>query len=811
MHPNPQPPASSPQLRLVNSAQSIAPRLAFALAIASSAWAQNVVFSTHDWTASSPAQETLFKETWADVKMPGGFPPTQAAFPVGFPATFDTRHTYAVGTIEVNRTLTGSLFSTQLAEPGTGGPPTFSLPSGGVRQVAMLQFNDVANGNFTQRYFYGESVAFGGDFSRATNARGLSVWRTGNAFTDRIAICGETYDERLLGSQAPLGWANANTANSSGFIAVYNGNGDLLWTHHFFDPANPGTDACAITDVSIRVDGEGNDVVTYCGISSHGGAAGGDLAPLLPFPSSGACNGGSAPLPAGQWDGIVGRVVFAGSGPSVRVFHSIVGGPGQDGLFGIVELDEGQFAVAGSAAAATGAFGFPFPSYCGSLTGPYVVGAVLVFDASATGGGGALVLARGEPLGSASEGRHTMARDVHVGRDSFFGGSTTSHMIYVVGSTDDPAFSSGLQPFIMAPPAGLAVRNGPTDGFVAALVDGTPLVPWTFAYHGGPGDDGLTGVHGWSEFSEHLAVVGFTDDGAGLGDIDVATYFFNNAIGGNTPNNTGPLTGSLQLLQIRRSQFGGVAEDRPAVMGAVSATTSGLAWTQFGLGQESGGGVAVGPEGRVNVVGRTTAGGGFPVVGGGRGADLLFDAVRTEVDMVPSGALGVGRTDGTGFQGGGPGPFPPPLASGFTGGTTPFCAQAEFGIQIGLPAPGMPRMLVDFEGVLAAGSTDAAIIVSRPTADVGSIAAGVLQIGFPPAVPWVYVTGAEFWLGGGANIVLPAFGINQSYRQQLLAPLPAGGGVLSAQLVCLLSVPVVGSAPGCASLWTASPAIWFGW
>lgn len=59
--------------------------------------------------------------------------------------------------------------------------------------------------------------------------------------------------------------------------------------------------------------------------------------------------------------------------------------------------------------------------------------------------------------------------------------------------------------------------------------------------------------------------------------------------------------------------------------------------------------------------------------------------------------------------------------------------------------------------------------------------------------------------------VLPAFGINQSYRQQLLAPLPAGGGVLSAQLVCLLSVPVVGSAPGCASLWTASPAIWFGW
>ena len=172
--------------------------------------------------------------------------------------------------------------------------------------------------------------------------------------------------------------------------------------------------------------------------------------------------------------------------------------------------------------------------------------------------------------------------------------------------------------------------------------------------------------------------------------------------------------------------------------------------------------------------------------------------------------LGVGRTDGTGFQAGVPG-FPPAPASGFTGGTTPFCALAEFGIQIGQPAPGLQRMLIDFEGDLVGGSTDAAIVVSRPTAQVGAIVAGVLEIGFPPAAPWLYLTGTEFWLGGGVNVVYPVVGADVPFRLQLLAPLPPGGGLVSAQMVCLLAVPVTGPAAGCSSIVSASPALWFGW
>lgn len=793
-------------MRLRPQTRSLIARFAGSALFVSTALAQNTVFSTHDWTMSIGGPEpTVFDETWADVKMPGGFPNTAAGFPVPFAPTIDNRNTYAVGTIEVNFTA-GGMFSNNAANTGGGAPLFFPLGVGVTRQVAMLQFNDAANLNFTQRYFYGTTP---GTLLRAANARGVSVWRTAAPGTDRIAICGETYDQMLPGSQAPAGWAASNVTRCSGFIAVFDGNGNLLWTHHFFDPGNPGTESCAITDVSIRVDALGNDVVTYCGISSHGQPAGGELAPLLPFPPAGACNGGATALPAGQWDGFVGRVVANGPGTSVRVFHSNVGGPGQDGLFGIAEIDANRFAVVGSAQAGAGAGGFPFSTQCG-LVGPYVLGALLAFDAT-PGPGGNLNPPLGQPIGSTAPegGIHTIARDVHVGRsvDSPF----PTNLIYVVGSTDDGAFTSGNAPFAVPPPAGFGALNGATDGFLAVYLDDAFLNPFTFVYQGGPGDDGLTGVSGWNECSEHVTVTGFTATAANGVDIDVASYLFNNAIGANAAGNTGPLNNSLQLVQIRQAQFGGANEDRPAVMGPIAALTTGPAWNQFGLGQESGGGIGVGPEGRANVVGRTTVGGGYPVVGGGaRMQDLAFDAVRTEFDLVPQGVFGVGRTDGTGFQAGVPGLFPPPVASGFTGGTTPFCALAPFGIQIGQPLPGLSRMLIDFEGALAPGSTNAAIVISRPTAQVGAIAAGVLQFGFPPAAPFAYITGTEFWLGGGVFTTFPAIGTNQAFRMQLL-PLPAGGGLVSAQLVCLLAAPVVGPAPGCASGWSASPALWFGW
>jgi hypothetical protein len=340
------------------------------------------------------------------------------------------------------------------------------------------------------------------------------------------------------------------------------------------------------------------------------------------------------------------------------------------------------------------------------------------------------------------------------------------------------------------------------------LLDDGALTPWTFSYHGGPGNDGLTGINGWSEFSEHMTVVGFTD--TNNGDIDVATYFFNNAIGGgggNPVNNTG------QLLRIRQRQLGGAAFEQPTAMGQVNATTVGFFWNQYGLGEPAGGGVGVGDDGRCNTVGSAN-GVGYPVIGGtARNYDLGVDAVRTMADMLPQAVAGVGRTDGTGFQTGA-GPFPPPLATGLTGGTTPFCLQVEFGIQIGQPMPLLPRMLIDVEGNVVANSADVAILVSRPTTNLfaGTIADGVLQLSFPPATPWVYITGCEVWLGNPAFVYNQwlAVGPNRAFRLPL-GTLPPGAGPLSAQLVCLLPAPLTGANPNCTSSWTGSPALWFNW
>ncbi|MFY9345169.1 MAG: hypothetical protein WAT39_21950 [Planctomycetota bacterium] len=783
----------------------------------------------------------VFDEAWADVKSPGGDPTTQVAFPTGFPTTAENRLTYAVGTIEVNFTLNG-FFSNSPQPVGTGGgngPPAFGTVGPVTKQVAMLQIN-LANQTpglspiLSQTYFYGTQAGFPTVVrpDRATNARAVSVWGTGNAGTDRIAICGETYEDVLPASQAPGGWGGANPTTSSGFIAVFDGNANLLWSHHFFDPADPGDQACAITDVSIRVE-NGIDVVTYCGISTHGGFGGGELAPLLPFPAVGACNGGAPPHPAGQWDGFVGRVIGTTPASSIRVFHSIVGDVDQDGLFGIAEIDINRFAVVGSVELVEAAQSrFPFTSFisCG-LQGPFVVGSALVFDAVNVPAG-ALTLERSSPIGNAGEGFVTVARDVIIGRETLPGIPTALDQLYVVDSTnvvETTPFTCGARPFAVPPPPGLNVLQGPSDGFLAALalVPAPNLQPWTFAYHGGPGGDGLTGINNWGECREHMAVTGFTDDGAGGGDIDVATYFFNNAPGPNSFNGIGPanpaghtgqVNDTLQFIQLRRNQYGGVLQERPAAMGPINTTITGtVPWNQFGLGQESGGGVAVGNDGRINVVGVTIAGSGYPVlpVGGvALGPDLGFDAVRTEVDLVPGGPgnIGVGRTDGTGWQLVGAGPYPPPAPA--TGGTTPFCLLAPYGDQVGLPAPALGRMLIDFEGALLPGSFNAAIVVSRPPATAATFSVGAIQINFPPAVPWTTITGCEFWLGGPGtvNVTFAAFGPARAYRLPLFQlPNPSPGIPISAQLFTFTTPAIAGAFPGCASQYAASPALWFNW
>lgn len=219
--------------------------------------AQQLRHSTHD---SLEAQAGLGvpdrNEAWADVKSPG-----------------DGR-TYKVGTVRVRvvepeGSLTPTLFSGSPALPsrGTGG---INLTVPGVsRQVVILQVTDADQNILSQRFFYGTNTTA----ALPVNARGISVWpvRTADGALDlrntRIAICGDSRDDALPFSQAPMG----NTQNPfKGYIAVYDGSLRLLWTHHFFGTRDGGH--VAITDVSIRIEGD-QDVVTYCGVSVHGLAA----------------------------------------------------------------------------------------------------------------------------------------------------------------------------------------------------------------------------------------------------------------------------------------------------------------------------------------------------------------------------------------------------------------------------------------------------------------------------------------------------------------------------------------------------------
>lgn len=772
-----------------NAARSLSSAVLFtvALFVTHQATAQNTAYSTHDWVVAGAGGEFPRNEAWVDVKSPGGIP--------------GNRFIYTVGTANLQNS--GSLFSNQL----TAIPPAataFALPPGSFRQVAVLQVvDDDSPGTQRlitwQRYFFGNTP---GNLTRATNARAVSVWREPTLAATRVAICGETYDQSLPLSQAPGGWAAASAAAPSGYIAVYDGAGTLLWTHHFFAGAN-GANACAITDVSIRVE-NGVDVVTYCGISSHGlPAAGTELSPLLPFAAPGACNGGSPGTPAGQWDGIVGRVVFNGV-TSTRTFHSIVGGPGQDGLFGISEIDMDRFAVVGSAQAATGASGFPFTTFCGA-PGPYTVGTALIFDATATRTGGNLALTYGDFLGTPSADAHTIARDVHIGLGVDFvvpGGN----LIYVVGSTDDP---NVLAATALSAPAAQATLNGPTDGFLISILDFG--LQWTGSFHGGAGNDGLTGVNGWNEFGEHISVTGFTDDGAGGQDIDCGTYFLDASFGPAPPGGSTALpSNSLQMHAIRRTQVGGTNPDLPAVMGAVNASTAGLFFNTFGLGQESGGGVAVGPTGRTNVAGRTLAGGGYPVVFG-RPESAQFDAVRTELDMVPPQpgvpGPGPGRTDGTGFQ-----PIPAFPTPGTNGGTTPACALSQFGRQIGMPLPTLPRMLIDYQGALGFGSTNGAILLCRPTPDplaAPALTIAVMQLAPPPALPGMLGL-VELWNNPAlpvATFTSPTPATASVFRLPIV-PLTITGLTFTVQVGSLVTNPV-GPGGACSSVFTGSPAIFF--
>ncbi|MCC7397854.1 MAG: hypothetical protein IT455_12385, partial [Planctomycetes bacterium] len=653
----------------------------------------------------------------------------------------------------------------------------------------------------------------------------------------------------------------------SGFIAVFDGAGTLLYSHQFFGANAMGS--CAITDVSMRIvyDAAGapvEDVITYCGISSFGNPnANEELATSREFAAPSGTAGCSAPAGgavdngAGQWDGIVGRLTHPhtntpGVGTTTPVFHSIVGGVQQDGLFGIAEIDADRFVVVGSTGTSgvVGVGGASFPLTTGvcldAAVGQYALGVRMVFSVPAAG---SLVLESSQHFGSLvpltgteefiPANHFTVARDVLVQP----GYTAGRGQIIVVGSTDDPDMLNGLPSAPTSHGPQTAINGtgvgGATDGFIVSVYDAAPglLLEGASTFRGGAGDDALTGINGWSEFADHFAVTGRTS--AGAGDIDVATYFqditsqygigapFTELTGASAVPNP-PAAGTPMGVQV-----GGAGFDTPTATGAINTITSvpGLLFAEYGLGNPAGGGIAVGPTARVNVVGATLSPDfpvtpamppRFPFPAGRPKVGAVADAVRTVFDMLPVDLANVnhpndsavGRTDGTGY----PAPALAPVAGpqypmvGFAGGTTPDCGLAPFGHQIGLPAPALPRMLIDYAGYAPAGGVTMTVVVSRP-APSGVVQLASWDLGFPGVGgPIVLPGNALLWTTGTTppylHLVTDA-PVTQAF------PMPVVGApvTFTVQLVVLHNAPVPGGAlapapcPG-TTTWSASPAMW---
>lgn len=751
--------------------------------------------STHDW----PNEPVATPDRWMDSKTPG-----------------DGR-TYLVGTTIVTDTRPTSM--PQFSNVTIASPASVQ-PVVAARQVAVLQVTDAQGAILHQAYFHGETSGQPGN-GLSTYGRAISVFPAATAAATRIVICGETFDQTLPAAVTPPNtlWANVW---SSGFVAVYDGTCSLLWSYQFYgQDQNANT---LITDVAIHVAND-QEVVTYCGVSSNGNHINpsnpaSTMAPLREFiilTTTVPVGCGDVPAPGnihvapsqfvstGQWDGIVGRLSRPTSGGAVtRVFHSIVGGAHQDGLFGISELDAENFVVVGSTTRAAvgsnevvpltnqscfdGAGGYQPFCFNTALPNWSSFGTVFWFNSAPTSSGGNLLLLASTLIGG--DERNTVARDVvwHNGT------------MWIVGSTDDPsftsidgdAFDSG---FVGATEGYLVTCTNPNVGFQdATFVKAEP----------GESGGGAVGVAAWNEFPDHVAVLGWTEIGAGATDLLVATYFKDTA------------QGSQPLRRIRASSIGGTGHDRPVHTAGMTVGLSTPTWTTF-VGPPEGGGIAMDSRARVTVVGSTDSPTGLPTSyptvpnpvpvnvfaratqTGHTPADT--DAVRTALDMVPAGVC---RTDLTGSC---PSPgWAPGGSYAGNGGASPACALLAFGVVLGVE-PELRRPLIDFEGSLLPGSTDAAILLDRPA--VGSTLQGsVMKIGFPTFSPVQLSPGLEFWVSGGTSVSQLYFTSGQSLVVPLGTLPSPGPQQFSIQFVSALPNFVCGNAQFTAG---ASPALIFGY
>ncbi len=761
-------------------------------------------YSTHD---SSPLPlEGSLVEGWVDAKSPG-----------------DGR-LYSVGTIQVVSADATSTFS------GAGCPSSGvgNIANGPV-QVVVLQVTragQVSMGDSTNQGIEWQTTYFGrtgGDQHVGTNARAISVWAAPEAADTRIAICGETYDVNLPASQDTSGNPYASATTPAGFIAVFDGDGNLLWSHHFFGSREGGI--AAVTDVSIRYDHENDeDIVTYCGITTYGNPVSNawlTTSNAYTAPTSPSCShgGGSSDNGLGNWDGFVGRLRADHDNPTPPTtpdFQAIVGGQEQDGLFGIAEIEADRFVVVGGTkiAASPGTSGLRFPltnavagGTCLSTPTAYGLGTVSAFRVAS----GSLVLDDSWSLGAPGEAV-TLARDVHVAREtSLLNNSDNAHTMFVVGSTTDVNLLASVSVAFQGP---VATYQGGSDGFLLAFaVDLTAtapvadLAPLFGTFVGDEGDEGLTGVNGWNEYVDHVAVVGWTNAGA---DLLTASYMV-------TVDPGVPL---VTLTEMSTDVLARNGNDFPAALGALNATTagSGLAFnlnstdsTPISIGNTGSGGVAVDERYRVNALGSTTST-NYPVTIApypvGRAKSTGADAVRTTYDMLPAG---IARTDLTGDFGEHTswGVTPPSPAYG---GTTPYCALGRFGKPIGETAPQLPRMLLDWESVTPGAGVPCDFVIDRAPAN-STILGALVVIGFP-ATPGPLVdpvlTGVEMWVDSTAAVTSLAFNSSASTRFSF-GLLPSASPIaFSVQVVALLSTTVTCPSPGSTTHdYIASPALFF--
>jgi hypothetical protein len=505
------------------------------------------------------------------------------------------------------------------------------------------------------------------------------------------------------------------------------------------------------------------------------------------------------------------------------VFHSIVGGNEQDGLFGIAEIDADVFVVVGSSGspgAVVGPNTFPFTTpVCPAANSAH--GVAVVFNAGTIGPvTGALELRVAQHL-SSQLGGSTVARDVYaVPRWSVVLPGLLDQIL-IVGSTTDANLLSQLGVVFSGPQA---MIGGQADGFILGALPMPPSgsgLPWNMSFfsgtfRGGPANEGLTGIQGWNEFLDHFVVVGFGSlDFSTPPDIEVGSYYIDTSTTAPSP---------FQFKRLKQTRLGGTGAERPAAMGATTASISSglpqliaLPFDEYTLGDPAGGGVAVDQMARVNV-GGTTQSFDYPVSVNPLGRSRAVftpaptfsrnDAVRTVVDLLPAE---VRRTDGTGDQFSGTAQYPLP---GFFGGTTPECVLSPFGRRIGDPDPALPRMLIDCEErqpPLPGGIVE--LLVIRPPDGAGVVAsAWQFDVLGTTLFPFTMVPeGVLLWTTNNPVTSWQAGAPGRTLRFPVGA-LPASPGIITAQLFCVLTTPVSGGVgPVCTgqSFFAASPALWF--